>query len=47
MSALHTLNKRRGEDSLEPAFKKILDEIAKNAEVDLISIVLRPLPDPP
>jgi transposase len=46
MSVLHTLNKRRGEHSLESVFKEILDEIAKNPEVDLIPLVLRPLPDP-
>lgn len=47
MSVLHTLNKRRGEQSLESVFKEILDEIAKNPEVNLIPLVLRPLPDPP
>jgi transposase len=45
MSVLHTLNKRTGEQSLESAFKEILDEIAKNPEADLIPLVLRPLPD--
>ena len=29
MSVLHTLNKRRGAQSLESAFKEILDEVAK------------------
>jgi transposase len=47
MSVLHTLNKRRGKQSLESVFKEILDEIARNPEVDLIPLVLRPLPDPP
>jgi transposase len=47
MSVLHTLNKRRGTQSLESVFKEILDEIAKNPEVNLIPLVLRPLPDPP
>ena len=47
MSVLHTLNKRRGEDSLESVFKAALDEIARNPEVDLIPLVLCPLPDPP
>jgi transposase len=47
MSVLHTLNKRRGEQSLESAFKEILDEIAKNPDVDLIPLVLRNLPDTP
>jgi hypothetical protein len=47
MSVLHTLNKRRGEQqSLESVFKEILDEIAKNPEVDLIPLVLRPIPNP-
>jgi transposase len=43
MSVLHTLNKRRGEQSLESVFKGILDELAKSLEVDLIPLVLRPL----
>jgi transposase len=47
MSVLHTLNKRRGGQSLESAFKEILDEIAKNPDVDLIPLVLRNLPDTP
>lgn len=47
MSVLHTLNKRRGEQSLESIFKKILDEIATNPEVDLVPLVLHPLPNPP
>lgn len=47
MSVLHTVNKRRGKQSLESVFKEILDEIARNPEVDLIPLVLRPIPDPP
>jgi hypothetical protein len=46
MSVFHTLNKRRGEQSLESIFKEVLDEIAKNPEVNLVPLVLRPLPDP-
>jgi transposase len=46
MSVLHTLNKRRGEQSLESIFKEILDEIAKNPEVNLVPLVLRTLSDP-
>lgn len=46
MSVLHTLNKRRGKQSLESVFKEILDEFASNPGVDLIPLVLRPLPDP-
>jgi transposase len=46
MSALHTLNKRRGKQSLESVFKEILDEIVKNPEADLTPLVLRPLPNP-
>jgi hypothetical protein len=47
MSVLHTLNKRRGAQSLESAFKEILDEIAKNSDVNLIPLVLRNLPGTP
>ena len=47
MSVLHTLNKRRGEQALESVFKEILDEIARNPGVDLISLILRSLPNPP
>lgn len=46
MSVLHTLNKRRGEQSLESVFKDILDEIVKNPKVDLIPLVLRPISNP-
>jgi transposase len=45
-SVLHTLNKRRGEQSLESVFKEILDEIAMNQDVDLVPLVLRPIDDP-
>jgi transposase len=45
MSVIHTLNKRRGEQSLESVFKDILDEIVKNPQADLIPLVLRPLPN--
>ena len=38
MSVLHTLNKRRGEQSLESAFKGILDRIAENPTVDVASM---------
>jgi transposase len=47
MSVIHTLNKRRGEQSLESVFKEILDKIAHNPDMDLIPLVLRTLPDPP
>jgi transposase len=41
MSVLHTLNKQRGNESLESAFKKtILDKIAENPAVDVTSLVL-------
>jgi len=46
MSVLHTLNKRRGAQSLESVFKEILDQLARNPEVDLGPLVLRPLPNP-
>jgi transposase len=45
MSVLHTLNKRRGEQSLESVFKEILDEIVKNSHMDLIPLVIRPMPN--
>jgi transposase len=47
MSLLHTLNKRRGEESLESVFKRVLDEIAKNPEIDIIPLIPRPVPDNP
>jgi transposase len=40
MSALHTLNKGRGKQSLESVFKEILDKIAENPAVDVASLVL-------
>ena len=40
MSALHTLNKQRGEQSLEFVFKTILDKIAENPDVDVASLIL-------
>ena len=46
MSALHTLAKRRGDQSLEAVFKDILDKIAANQDVDLVPLVLRPVADP-
>lgn len=39
MSVLHTLNKRRGKESLESVFKNILDKIAENPDVDIASLV--------
>jgi predicted DNA-binding ribbon-helix-helix protein len=42
MSVLHTLNKRRGKESLESVFKNILDKIAENPEVDVALLILPP-----
>jgi hypothetical protein len=42
MSVLHTLNKRRGDQSLESIFKNLLDELAKNPNVQIASLF--PLP---
>jgi len=42
MSVLHTLNKRRGDQSLESIFKNLLDEIAKNPTLQIASLL--PLP---
>jgi transposase len=42
MSVLHTLNKRRGDQSLESIFKTLLDELAKNPKVQIASLF--PLP---
>jgi transposase len=42
MSVLHTLNKRRTDQSLESIFKTLLDEIASNPKVQLPSLF--PLP---
>jgi transposase len=38
MSVLHTLNKRRGEASLESVFKAILDRIAEHPDIDAGSL---------
>jgi transposase len=40
MSVLHTLNKRRGEESLESVFTGILDKIADDPTVDIASLIL-------
>lgn len=40
MSALHTIHKRNPEDSLESAFKSILDTIAENPGTDVTSLLL-------
>ena len=42
MSVLHTLNKRRGDRSLESIFKTLLDELARNPNVQIASLF--PLP---
>jgi transposase len=42
MSVLHTLNKRRSDQSLESIFKNLLDEIAKNPTLQIASLI--PLP---
>jgi len=42
MSILHTLNKRRADQSLESIFKSLLDELAKNPNVQIASLF--PLP---
>jgi len=42
MSVLHTLNKRRGDQSLESIFKTLLDELARNPNVQMASLF--PLP---
>ena len=44
MSVLHTVNKRRGDVSLESVFKDILDKIAEDPHVDIASLIL-PEPD--
>jgi hypothetical protein len=41
------LNKRRGEESLESAFKEGLDKIAKNRDPDLTPLALPNLPGTP
>lgn len=40
MSVLHTLNKRRGKESLESVFTAILDTIAEDPAVDVTSLIL-------
>jgi transposase len=40
MSVVHTLNKRRGKESLESVFKRALDKIAENPDVDVTSLIL-------
>ena len=47
MSMLHTLNKRRGDLSLESIFKNLLDEIAKNPKVQIASLFPEPKSNPP
>ena len=47
MSALHTLNKRRNDQSLESIFKNLLDEIAKNPKVQIASLFPQPKSNPP
>jgi hypothetical protein len=47
MSVLHTLNKRKGDQTLESVLKNILDEIAKNPDVDLAPFILKPVSNPP
>jgi hypothetical protein len=42
MSILHTLNKRRSDQSLESIFKNLLDQLAKNPKVHIASLF--PLP---
>jgi len=43
MSVLHTLNKRRGQATLESAFKSILDKIVENPDVDVASLLPPPI----
>jgi transposase len=40
LSVLHTLNKRRGKDSLESVFKGILDKIAENPDIDVATLIV-------
>jgi len=47
MSVLHTLNKRRGNQSLESIFKNLLDEFAKNPQTLITSLFPKPKPNPP
>ena len=43
MSVFHTLNKRRGKESLESTIKHILDDVVKNPDVHVASLI----PPPP
>jgi len=45
MSVVHTLNKRRGNQSLESILKNLLDELAKNPKTSIASLF--PHPNPP
>jgi transposase len=47
MSVLHTLNKRRGDRSLEFIFKNLLDEIAKNPKVPIADLFPKLKSNPP
>jgi len=47
MSVLHTLNKRKGDQSLESMLKQLLDELAKNPKTPLISLFPQPKSNPP
>jgi transposase len=47
MSVLHTLNKRRGDKSLESIFKNLLDEIAQNPKVSIASLFPKSKAHPP
>ena len=47
MSVLHTLNKRRGDQSLESTFKNLLDQLAKNPKTPLVSLFPQPKSNPP
>jgi hypothetical protein len=38
MSVLHTLSKRRGDQTLESIFKNLLDELAKNLKAPIASL---------
>jgi transposase len=40
MSVLHTLNKQRGDKSLESVFKAILDKIADDPTIDVASLIM-------
>jgi transposase len=47
MSVLHTLNKRRGDQSLESIFKTLLDELAKNPKASITALFPQPKSNPP